>query len=349
MIFGIGTLLAFISNVMTLEPGDLVSTGTPEGVGPLRRATASRSRSRAWACSAIRSRRATASECNRLACTISCHGAAKPKLGVCDSDGPGPRACGASSNSFRRDGFYGAEQAYRIVHGPNDALAPGADWYVDNYQIDKKGGLGAPKGGPDYQHVIKLDSDGDGELDVRRKVTTYELLLRHLKNDGHIWVRNLTASTQFRETDLRVLALNYVDAVSGTGEMVSDPQGETKVTIERRFATRVLDAAEATLDGRPAYTVTFEVANVDQLQLSQDSRWERASVILVRPGFHYRVNEIDFPVFMLLGYSNRPEDFEQGRAAFEQLVGRVQFLSEKELVASRTDEIFACEDGSGTN
>lgn len=35
MIFPIAELLAFISQVMTLEPGDLVSTGTPEGVGPL--------------------------------------------------------------------------------------------------------------------------------------------------------------------------------------------------------------------------------------------------------------------------------------------------------------------------
>jgi 2-keto-4-pentenoate hydratase/2-oxohepta-3-ene-1,7-dioic acid hydratase in catechol pathway len=35
MIFGIGPLLAFISSVMTLEPGDLVSTGTPHGVGAL--------------------------------------------------------------------------------------------------------------------------------------------------------------------------------------------------------------------------------------------------------------------------------------------------------------------------
>ena len=35
MIFGLGSLLSFISHVMTLEPGDLVSTGTPEGVGPL--------------------------------------------------------------------------------------------------------------------------------------------------------------------------------------------------------------------------------------------------------------------------------------------------------------------------
>jgi 2-keto-4-pentenoate hydratase/2-oxohepta-3-ene-1,7-dioic acid hydratase in catechol pathway len=36
MAFPIPYLLAYISQVMTLEPGDLVATGTPEGVGPLR-------------------------------------------------------------------------------------------------------------------------------------------------------------------------------------------------------------------------------------------------------------------------------------------------------------------------
>ena len=35
MAFAIPTLLAYISNVMTLEPGDVVATGTPAGVGPL--------------------------------------------------------------------------------------------------------------------------------------------------------------------------------------------------------------------------------------------------------------------------------------------------------------------------
>jgi 2-keto-4-pentenoate hydratase/2-oxohepta-3-ene-1,7-dioic acid hydratase in catechol pathway len=35
MIFDVPTLLAFVSSVMTLEPGDLLVTGTPEGVGPL--------------------------------------------------------------------------------------------------------------------------------------------------------------------------------------------------------------------------------------------------------------------------------------------------------------------------
>jgi 2-keto-4-pentenoate hydratase/2-oxohepta-3-ene-1,7-dioic acid hydratase in catechol pathway len=37
MVFDPFALLAFISNVMTLWPGDVVATGTPEGVGAIRR------------------------------------------------------------------------------------------------------------------------------------------------------------------------------------------------------------------------------------------------------------------------------------------------------------------------
>lgn len=36
MIFGIPELIAYISRIMTLEAGDLILTGTPEGVGQLR-------------------------------------------------------------------------------------------------------------------------------------------------------------------------------------------------------------------------------------------------------------------------------------------------------------------------
>ena len=35
MVFSVSTIIAFISSVMTLEPGDLIYTGTPAGVGPL--------------------------------------------------------------------------------------------------------------------------------------------------------------------------------------------------------------------------------------------------------------------------------------------------------------------------
>jgi 2-keto-4-pentenoate hydratase/2-oxohepta-3-ene-1,7-dioic acid hydratase in catechol pathway len=33
MVFGVGELLAYLSEVMTLNPGDVVATGTPDGVG----------------------------------------------------------------------------------------------------------------------------------------------------------------------------------------------------------------------------------------------------------------------------------------------------------------------------
>ncbi|MGO8694437.1 MAG: fumarylacetoacetate hydrolase family protein [Rectinemataceae bacterium] len=36
MIFGVAELVSFISRNMTLEEGDLIATGTPSGVGPLR-------------------------------------------------------------------------------------------------------------------------------------------------------------------------------------------------------------------------------------------------------------------------------------------------------------------------
>ncbi len=36
LVFAIPDLLSYISHVMTLEPGDVVATGTPAGVGPLK-------------------------------------------------------------------------------------------------------------------------------------------------------------------------------------------------------------------------------------------------------------------------------------------------------------------------
>ncbi len=35
MVFGVGEIIAYVSSVMTLLPGDVILTGTPEGVGPI--------------------------------------------------------------------------------------------------------------------------------------------------------------------------------------------------------------------------------------------------------------------------------------------------------------------------
>jgi 2-keto-4-pentenoate hydratase/2-oxohepta-3-ene-1,7-dioic acid hydratase in catechol pathway len=36
MVFSIPMLLSYVSHVMTLEPGDIVATGTPSGVAPIK-------------------------------------------------------------------------------------------------------------------------------------------------------------------------------------------------------------------------------------------------------------------------------------------------------------------------
>jgi 2-keto-4-pentenoate hydratase/2-oxohepta-3-ene-1,7-dioic acid hydratase in catechol pathway len=37
LIFGVPKLIAYLSSVFTLEPGDIISTGTPAGVGFARK------------------------------------------------------------------------------------------------------------------------------------------------------------------------------------------------------------------------------------------------------------------------------------------------------------------------
>ncbi|MFH1386471.1 MAG: fumarylacetoacetate hydrolase family protein [bacterium] len=37
MIFNVNYLVAYISQIMTLEPGDLILTGTPAGIGPMKK------------------------------------------------------------------------------------------------------------------------------------------------------------------------------------------------------------------------------------------------------------------------------------------------------------------------
>jgi len=37
MVFDISKQIEFISKYITLEPGDIISTGTPQGIGPIKR------------------------------------------------------------------------------------------------------------------------------------------------------------------------------------------------------------------------------------------------------------------------------------------------------------------------
>src|SRR6185295_3064513 len=57
LLFDVPHLVSELSKAFTFEPGDLIMTGTPSGVGPIKRATSWRSRSSGSACSVTRSSR----------------------------------------------------------------------------------------------------------------------------------------------------------------------------------------------------------------------------------------------------------------------------------------------------
>jgi hypothetical protein len=92
---------------------------------------------------------------------------------------------------------------------------------------------------------------------------------------------------------------------------------------ERHFATRILESKPTTVAGREAHIVTFEIANVDQLHLAPDSRWERAQLIILRPQYSWSHGEVQWPVLMIIGYSNLPADFDAHVEEFSGFVSRI--------------------------
>src|SRR5690606_25328911 len=124
---------------------------------------------------------------------------------------------------------------------------------------------------------------------------------------------------QLENTDLEVLAREYVDAASGAGSVEVDWGDERKSTVEKRFASRILDIEPVSVGGYEAVGVTFEVANVDQLQLSDESRWIRARMLLIRAPWRWQSDsgrngpkhETTWPVMMRVLFTARPEAFDR--------------------------------------
>ncbi|MBI5502831.1 MAG: hypothetical protein HY907_21480 [Deltaproteobacteria bacterium] len=260
--------------------------------------------------------------------------------------GPG---CAAPFGTLGPDGYRSNRFAFRVPSEPDGSFISN-DWVVDNFRRVRD--EWAPKTGVDFETELRLDVDGDGEWDGLGSVPTYELLLRNRRDAGKIWVRALPMSSRFDETELRVLARTYVNDVSGAGTVVTvsaQEEGTVVVTTDsHRFATRTIEEGPLAVGGFEAWGITFEVADVDQLSLSADSRWNRARVIFVRAGFLWLSPAslrpgAPFPVAFMLGYSNLPEDFAGGLADFEHFVGSLDWLDdelsdERSAVLECTDE-----------
>lgn len=240
-------------------------------------------------------------------------------------------SCVAANGRLETNRFQHERYPYAVFYTPEGTpTAPlGGSWRVENFFVNASGKY-APKRGDAYEAAIDYDLNGDGSGDLRETEYRYDLRLEHAARDAHMWVRTVPVASKDREKALSALAARYVESISGTDTSFDQTIGKKPTALSRRFASRVLHSQPCTLSKREAFQIDFEVANVDQLSLSESARWQRHRIVLVRTGYEHRVKGLgrsatlfaDYPIVMVVGLSSRPEEFSELEADFDTLLKR---------------------------
>ena len=242
-------------------------------------------------------------------------------------------ACVHTAGNFEGNRFQSTHYPYTIHYAKktgSNALA-GEGWRVDNYmKSTAPGGGWVLKKGGEYWVERGYDDNDDGEVDRREKEPFYDLRLEHRERDASIWVRMVPISRSDQRKDLRVFAERYVESAAGSGMVAVHFGSEATIGVSKRYASRVLSLNECQVGDKPAQLLDFEVANVDQLQLSESSRWSRGRLAIVRTGYltpkRYAGQSSDtgrYPVLMLVGLSAAPGDFDELSKDFDDVLARI--------------------------
>lgn len=228
--------------------------------------------------------------------------------------------------SFSPAGYEHTVYHYRVKAGADGKLLPSA-WKIDNYYTSKKSGL-EPKEASGYVTTYDLDADGDGKYETSAKEFVYDLRYEHLEHDGVIFLRTFPISGDLQRKKLDVLMDRYIEQIAGAGYEVVSPESSSELLVEKRYAAAVVERTTGWLAGLDASVVTLDIANLDQIKVDPNARKQRVQLVLLHTNFSYKRNErretSTFPVIMLVGYANQPNDFAAGLADFQGLLGRIE-------------------------
>lgn len=251
-------------------------------------------------------------------------------------------ACGAGRYpiaSLTNESFRHVTYDYSVAAQGGTGQLMSSDWRLDNY-IPSTEGLGEPKETDEYTSRVGLDNDGDGTFETRVTIPTYDLLFKHRRDDGVVFLSTFPISQHASERELSVILRDFVESAAASGEIRHNyVAGSSRVSAP--MASRILVSRPVRVHGYPAHEVIFEVANVQQLELSPSARWERGHVVLVRADMVFgqrqrqpsvRVpsvgrgvgQETFYPVLMVIGYANHPDEFDAHHDEFRDLLNRVR-------------------------
>lgn len=230
---------------------------------------------------------------------------------------------------------------YRVAFDADRRVLP-EDWRLDNYRSRDR-----LKDGPSYVVHRWMDLTGDGRADDLGVQPAYDLRFVSATHGGVMWTRVIPLPPALRARELRATMSDLIERMSGTG-LASVDLGDVTVGEAQTFATREVASQPRIVDGREAWEATIEIASVAQLQLSPDARWERARILLVRVDFltparggRADIHRTLLPALLMVGYANRPEDFERAVPQYESLVSRVRLDTPEGSVAAARAAICA--------
>jgi hypothetical protein len=238
-------------------------------------------------------------------------------------------AASETANRFRDDGFYSRVGPFRIAYlGGARPQALGPDWLLDNYLFWRDGEPRVETLLGGYTLRLRVDPVGDGRYSFETEIPTFDLHWTQRNDAAIVWIRSIPLSRRLSERDLSVIAHDFVESLSGT-EAYAVCFDWCVHAEAKTYATTIVAERELFLSGVPAYDLTFEIANVDQLQLNPDARAARARLVLARPGYWMDLRSGDrsyeAATLVAIGYAQTPDRFDEHLAEFEDLLQRIDF------------------------
>lgn len=245
-------------------------------------------------------------------------------------------SCGVlSQGSIGPKGYSNQEFHYQVEVGEDLRLMP-PGWKLDNFHYPEPNPLitnSRPpqleeKNGPDHVRKLHLDTNGDGKANEAIERHIYDLRFDHEEHDGIIFLRTIPANGVEGRKRLSVLMARYVDGIAGSNYELSTVNAST-IFQERRHAAVVVSKGDSTLAGRAAFEATIHIANLDQIEVAPSAVEEQVELVILRTPFNYIRGTEVFPVLMVAGYANHPENFTEGLAHFHDFLNRIVIAGER--------------------
>ncbi|MBI5490798.1 MAG: hypothetical protein HY905_25925 [Deltaproteobacteria bacterium] len=243
---------------------------------------------------------------------------------------PGPPTGAADSCArFEEDGYYSEAGPFRIAYVDATTRAVmGPGWMLDNWMPFPNGSPRTQIKSAEWMTELLVDAAEDGRYDFTAEIPKFDLHWTERHTGALIWIRSLPLSRRLADRDLSVIGHDWVEEIAG-GEWWAACLGGCAVGEERHWATTLVSEELTFVSGVGAFDVTFDIANVDQLQLDPDARTARARLVLVRPGYRMPLrggeHRYEAPTLVALGYAQTPDRFDEHAAEFEDLLRRIDF------------------------